>query len=132
MAARLILSLAVALVTAGPVHVPATQAWTDSGLDVQRGERLEFRTTGRIAFGRGANQRATADGKSDVRSAAYPVASAPAGTLIGKIGSGTPFVIGGHAGSLTMPDTGRLMLGINDNDLGDNSGAFTVSIRPAR
>jgi len=27
-----------------------------------------------------------------------------------------------------MPNDGRLMLGVNDNELGDNSGAFTVTV----
>jgi hypothetical protein len=28
-----------------------------------------------------------------------------------------------------MPNAGRLMLGVNDNELGDNNGAFTVAVR---
>jgi hypothetical protein len=28
-----------------------------------------------------------------------------------------------------MPANGRLMLGVNDNEMGDNSGAFTVAVR---
>ena len=32
---------------------------------------------------------------------------------------------------LPMPASGRLMLGINDNDFNDNSGAFTVTVSAA-
>jgi hypothetical protein len=52
----------------------------------------------------------------------------PVGALIGKIGNSKPFAIGNQRQALTMPASGRLMLGVNDNEVADNSGAFTVVI----
>jgi hypothetical protein len=55
-------------------------------------------------------------------------AVAPAGALIARVGDGTPFVIDGGARLVTMPNAGRLMLGVNDDDCHDNSGTYTVTV----
>ena len=112
--------------TPGTVQVSATQAWTDTGMDVRRGDRLGFRSSGEITFAPG--QASTADGKQEIRSNAYPVPIAPVGALIGKVGNSAPFSIGSNAQSIVMPQNGRLMLGVNDNILTDNGGAFTVVV----
>ena len=52
----------------------------------------------------------------------------PVGALLGRIGNGAPFAIGTQSQALGMPAAGRLMLGVNDNELGDNGGAYTVVI----
>jgi hypothetical protein len=63
----------------------------------------------------------------------YPVQGAPSGALIGRIGNGTPFLIGANNAPMTVTGNGRLMLGINDDMLTDNSGQFYVTItRPVR
>ena len=53
---------------------------------------------------------------------------APAGALIGRIGTGEPFLIGTITQPIPMPGIGRLMIGINDDQLGDNSGAYSVVV----
>ena len=51
------------------------------------------------------------------------------GALIGKIGpNGKPFVIGASTAPIRMPATGRLMLGVNDDNFNDNSGTFEVIV----
>jgi hypothetical protein len=112
----------------GNVQVAANQAWTNSGLNVRAGDMIEFRTTGRINFGTGGTQNAGPDGNDTLKSPAYPVAAMPVGGLIGRVGNSAPFPIGSNAQPIRMPANGTLMLGVNDNELGDNSGAFTVSI----
>jgi hypothetical protein len=58
-----------------------------------------------------------------------PLPGVLAGALIGRIGDrGVPFGIGNQT-SLTMPDAGQLFLGINDDEVSDNSGSFTVRLR---
>jgi hypothetical protein len=47
---------------------------------------------------------------------------------VGRIGSNVPFGIGTQKQPLVMPESGRLMLGVNDNNLSDNSGTFTVVV----
>ena len=65
------------------------------------------------------------------RPGAYAVrATAPRvllGALIGRVGNGDPFGIGGQE-SVPMPDSGELFLGVNDANFGDNSGEFRVIV----
>ena len=42
--------------------------------------------------------------------------------------NGAPFPIGTSPQLVTMPANGRLYLGVNDDEFGDNSGAFAVTI----
>ena len=49
-------------------------------------------------------------------------------SLIGRIGeSGAPFLVGSEL-SFTADTEGRLFLGINDNSVKNNAGAFTATI----
>ena len=110
------------------VRVNATQSWTDTGIIVNAGDRLVFNASGQIAFGKGPGQVADPNGNAAERRANYPDPTVPVGALIGKIGNSAPFAIGTQTQPLGMPASGRLMLGINDNELGDNSGFFTVTV----
>jgi len=116
----------------GEVRVSANQAWNDTGLDVRKGDRVAFRTTGQVNFGPNPGQTASPDGNDQFRKATYPVASMPVGALIGKVGTSAPFPIGSNAQPITMPADGRLMLGVNDDEIGDNSGFFTVTVTRSR
>jgi hypothetical protein len=110
-----------------PVRVDATRAWTDTGITVNQGDRFSFQASGQINYGRTNGQTATPDGGAD-RSANYPDPSVPVGALLGKVGNSAPFAIGSQTQPLGMPASGRLMLGVNDNELADNSGAYTVVV----
>lgn len=112
----------------GAVRVEANQAWTDTGMRVKKGDRVAFRATGQIAFGQSPGQTAGPDGNNDLRMTSYPVPVMPVGGLIGKVGNSAPFPIGSNTQPIVMPADGRLMLGINDNELGDNSGFFSVVV----
>ena len=112
---------------AGSVLVQASQQWNDAGITVKKGDRIAFTTSGRISYGQAMT--AGPDGENTVRRVDYPVPAMPVGGLIGRVGNGTPFPIGSNVQPIVMPNDGRLMLGVNDNELGDNSGAFTVAVR---
>jgi hypothetical protein len=43
--------------------------------------------------------------------------------------TGKPFPIGNTRTPMTMPQSGKLFLGINDFIFKDNAGSFTVKIR---
>ena len=89
---------------------------------------MSFQGTGTINFGQGNGQSAGVDGKSDTRSPNYPVSAMPVGGLIGKVANSAPFPIGGNQQAIRMPVNGRLMLGVNDNEMGDNGGFFSVVV----
>jgi hypothetical protein len=110
------------------VRVEATQAWTDTGVTVNAGDHVVFNASGQIAFGRSPGQTSDPNGNGAERRANYPDPTVPVGALIGKIGNGAPFAIGMQTQALPMPAAGRLMLGVNDNELNDNSGFYSVTI----
>ena len=110
------------------VRVDATQAWTDTGITVNAGDRVVFNASGQISYGRSAGQTADPNGNPAEKRATYPDPTVPVGALLGKIGNSAPFAIGMQTQALTMPASGRLMLGVNDNELGDNSGFYTVTV----
>jgi len=112
---------------AATIQVNASQAWTDTGLTVRQGDLVRFQASGEITYGRSPGQTATPDGGPD-RRATYPDPSVPVGALLGKIGNSKPFAIGTQSQALAMPASGRLMLGVNDDALGDNGGAYTVIV----
>jgi len=109
------------------VRVEANQRWTDTGLVVQPGERISFSTNGTVEFGRGMTTGPDGDKNLPAR-AAYPVREMPVGGLIARVGNGPAFAIGSTGTPISMPQGGRLFLGVNDDDYRDNTGGFDVSI----
>ena len=109
--------------------VSAKQQWTPTGITVRRGETLTFNTTGQIQLSTDGNDTAMPAGAKNARYAANaPLPRELAGALIGRIGpNGQPFGIG-NLSTVTMPAAGALFLGINDDDLNDNTGEFRVQI----
>ena len=116
----------------GAIIVAANQPWTDTGITVKKGDRVSFNTTGqiRVTLGDAPESTAGPDGSGAFSGsrARYPVPSMPVGGLIFKVGTSTPSPIGSNNQPITMPANGRLYLGINDDEFGDNSGSFTVTI----
>ena len=113
---------------AGGVRVHANVAWNDTGITLKSGDMVTFRTTGQVNFGESAGQTAGPDGNPAAHSGSYPIAALPAGALIGRVGSSAPFGIGSNAAPIRMPAKGRLLLGVNDNEINDNGGYFSVVV----
>lgn len=114
----------------GAVSVSARQRWTPTGLTVQKGETIRFNTTGEVQLSPDPNDTAQAAGAASQRLApGAPMPRIFAGALIGRIGqNGQPFAIGNQT-TVTMPETGQLFLGVNDDNLADNQGEFRVEIQ---
>ncbi len=111
------------------IQVAANQAWTDTGIDVNAGDKVMFQASGQITIGRSAGQNASPDGNASFRNPKYPEPNSPGGALIGRVGTnGRAFGIGTQTQPLPMPAAGRLYLGVNDNELSDNSGSFSVVV----
>lgn len=108
------------------VVVPANTPWTDTGIIVARGERVQFEADGNIMV----SDQVGADpsGASIPPGGRLPVASARVGALVARIGNGAPFLIGANSSPIRMPVNGRLFLGVNDEHFPDNSGSFSVRI----
>jgi hypothetical protein len=113
----------------GAVTVPGNQQWVTTNITVARGQQVRFASSGQIQLSGDANDVATLGGsKQGRRMTGGPLPGALAGALIGRVGNGNPFGIGDQAGPLTMPDAGVLYLGVNDDNVADNGGAFNVTV----
>jgi hypothetical protein len=111
------------------VVVPSNVEWTITGLTVRRGQRLRFEPSGEIRLSFSRDDVATPAGSaSSRRTESAPIPVAAVGTLIGRVGHGQSFSIGGTTQALDMPATGRLYLAVNDDHVDDNSGNFVVKI----
>jgi hypothetical protein len=106
------------------VTVPGNQAWTDSGIYVRRGERVQVNASGQVRWSPDL-PAAGPDGSGSTPGAPL---NAPGGALIGRVGNSSPFVVPANGQIITMPADGELMLGINDDKLSDNTGNFQVQI----
>jgi hypothetical protein len=116
----------------GTFTVAANRQWTPTGIRVNQGEVLRFNSSGEIRFTGSADDRAGVAGSPAHKFVSgAPLPTALAGALIGRIDSGLPFGIGDQT-SITVPASGLLYLGTNDDNVSDNSGQFQVVISSAR
>ena len=84
--------------------------------------------TGRVRWGPGRQDGPEGE-RNSPRNDGRPIPSRPAGAVIGRIGDGNDyFFIGEDSGPIRMRSDGQLYIGINDDFLNDNSGAFSVTI----
>ncbi len=110
------------------VSVNATIPWNDTGVDVRAGQTIYLEATGKVHWGPGRQDGPGGEDDSP-RNPGRPIPNRPAAALIGRIGNaGDPFFIGDERGGIRVRDSGRLFLGVNDDFLRDNSGAFRVTV----
>jgi len=115
------------------IAIPASQCWTNTRMSVRQNQRVTFNGSGEIQLSADAQDIAGVAGSRRGRYAPNaPIRGALAGALIGRVGNGQPFGIGGQKAALPMPASGQLFLGINDDNCGDNRGQFKVSISMLR
>ncbi len=127
------------------IVVPADAGWVDTGIDVLQGEARTFRAAGRITLQRGNPAADCGPDGLDFMTVQQPLQDRNIGSLIGKVAQlisvrvdedtgeeiRDEIVAVFHIGAeqeVLAPIRGRLYLGINENVVKDNGGAFTVSI----
>ena len=116
--------------TGGQIQVAANQRWTDTGLTVRQGDRVTFNASGQVQLSTNGRDTAGPAGATSGRYPSGPMARVLAGALIGRVGPVAAFAIGTQTTPLGMPADGRLFLGVNDDEVSDNQGGFTVDVRP--
>ncbi|MFN2576070.1 MAG: LecA/PA-IL family lectin [Pyrinomonadaceae bacterium] len=105
----------------------ASNGWTNSGLVVRRGQRLRISASGRVSLGN--NRFATADGLPNIPDRDKLMRNQPTGGLIAVIGDDNDdFIFIGRGRDFVAQRDGVLFLGVNEGNLGDNSGSFDVVI----
>jgi len=121
-----------------PVTVPSKQTFTDTGLTVNKGDTITIRAAGTVQFQSGRKQTTTPAGRpwttaclAIARAASdspFPAPGLPCWSLIAKVGTkSAPFEVGMQK-TFVAPTSGSLFLGINDNYVADNAGAWTASL----
>lgn len=101
--------------------------WTDSGLSVSKGQRLRIDATGRISLGRGLFS--TPAGLSDVSDFGKLMQNQPTGALVVVIGNdNNDFIFVGSGREFIAQRSGRLFLGVNEDNLRDNHGSYRAVI----
>jgi hypothetical protein len=119
------------------VIVSSRTAWTNTNIQVRRGQTVQFEATGEIVFSPRGHVAKPAGSVDNLFDSNAPIPSAPQGALVGRVGAarvaragaGSTFPIAGQ-GSVVMPADGVLFLGVNDSGVNDNRGEFTVKIVP--
>jgi len=112
------------------ITVSATTRWTDSGIDVAAGDVISFSVAGTVSLGDDRSLGAEGDLDAAAPAPRRPMPDRPAGALIGRIGTSPDdtFFIGAERLPFRVRTSGRLFLGINDDTLDDDDGAFQVAV----
>jgi small nuclear ribonucleoprotein (snRNP)-like protein len=111
------------------IRVNPQERWTDTGLTVRQGQQVRLNTTGQVQLSVTDTDVAQPAG-GNRQAGRAPLPGAPAGALIGRIGpNGRAFAVG-NLSEVIMPESGRLYFGVNDDELGDNTGGYEVVISP--
>ena len=105
----------------------ASNGWNDSGLMVRAGQRLRITATGRVSLG--AGQMSTPTGLPRLVDRDKLMRNEPTGALIAVIGDDNDdFIFIGANREFVAQRAGRLFLGVNEGNLGDNSGTYDVTV----
>jgi hypothetical protein len=112
------------------ILVPANQRWIDTGITVREGQQVSFNARGEVQLSADSSDKANPSGSLKGRKGVGPLPGELAGALIGRVGPMAPFGVGMTAMNVRMPASGRLFLGINDDEVGDNQGGFRVQVTP--
>jgi hypothetical protein len=112
------------------ITVPAATRWTDTGIDVTSGDIVSFSVAGTVGLGDDRSLGAEGDLDAAAPAPRRPLPDRPAGALIGRIGTSPDdtFFIGAERLPFRVRTSGRLFLGINDDTLADDTGAFQVAV----
>jgi hypothetical protein len=152
-----LLALAVAALPGGRQEAPpdfdlarkvqalGAVAWTDTGLNVQKGQEYYFQAEGSVSLQKDNPVAVCGPEGLALRTMQQPLLDQNLGALICKVREkvevtedkrsgekierdvGEVFFVG-KENRIVFPAAGRLLLGVNENVTGDNDGAFDVRI----
>jgi LPXTG-motif cell wall-anchored protein len=115
--------------------VDSKQVWTNTGVTVRNGQRVAISATGHVHFGLRPIDALPPAGLpwpgctrvAGSRPDAWPANGTACWSLIARVDDGAVFAVG--AGKTIVADRrGTLQLGVNDNELSDNSGSWVATI----
>ncbi len=114
------------------LQIHANRNWNDTGIDVQPGKQIELVATGLVKIS--PTREVPPSGLMNRPAPpTLPLPGTNIGALVAKIchldGQCSPIQLVGARIILSPGKAGRLMLGVNDSEVADNSGYFTVTVR---
>ena len=102
--------------------------WTNTGIVLRLGQRIRINATGTVALSR-TTTNVTPAGLPTLRDPRKLMPNDPTGGLIAVIGDNNDdFIFIGRNREFIAQQDGVLFLGINEDYLNDNSGAFSTNI----
>jgi hypothetical protein len=105
----------------------ASNGWTNSGLVVRRGQRLRVTAMGQVSLGNG--KFSTPAGVSTLPGGDKLMKDEATGALIAVIGDdNNDFIFIGRTREFIAQRDGVLFLGVNEENLADNTGAYDAVI----
>ena len=114
------------------VVVEAARGWVDTGIDVQRGDRISIDASGTVTLSTNAADAAEPAGSRQGRRAeSAPLRNDPAGALIARINNSAPLLVGNRR-TFAAADSGRLYLSVNDDFFPDNAGEYRATVSVSR
>ncbi|MBL8149606.1 MAG: hypothetical protein JNN15_06730 [Blastocatellia bacterium] len=109
------------------VTVPAKDDWTYANISVKRGDKIQLNATGKVKLS--SSKESGPDGIS-LDDKNKLILDKPTGSLIAVIGDeNDDFIYIGNQKEFIAARDGKLFLSINEGDISDNEGAFTVRVR---
>lgn len=109
------------------LQVPSREEWTYANVTVRRGDRISLSASGKIKLSSTKEcgpEGIALDDKDKL------IASSPTGSLIAVIGDDNDdFIFIGKEKEFTAARDGKLFLSVNEGNLNDNEGSFSVRIR---
>lgn len=105
--------------------------WFDTGIDLKDGQIVEMSSTGKILWNLNEKRYSNPDGAAPhTWTGNRPLPDIGTGALIGKIGEeSSEYFFVGKKQEISAYKSGRLYLGINDDDTNDNEGIYRVRIK---
>ncbi|MGB9006246.1 MAG: hypothetical protein WCB96_11025 [Candidatus Aminicenantales bacterium] len=125
--------------------VSGNEPWIDLGFDVEEGKRFFFLATGFLSLQKGNPTAVCGPDGYKLRTVQQPMPGQNIGALIGKVvqllsvetdpetkkeirHERVEYFLVGSRAEVTSPLTGRMFLGVNELVVGDNEGAFQVTL----
>lgn len=110
------------------IAVPGSSSWTDAGIDVTAGQRITITAADEVCTTKSGNEKCSGpEGQRVTSDYNLPgFKKLGHGALVGALGD-TRFAVKRER-TLIAPSSGRLRLGVNDGDAGNNRGSYAVQI----
>lgn len=118
---------AVAFSSSSQIKVQANADWQDTRIMLRKGDTVNLVASGTYQYERSAKSTSGPSGISGGTGRTPPCPKLPACALVGRIGFGEPFEVGGEK-QIVAQEMGQLYLRVNEQPVFDNSGALEVEI----